>query len=226
MSQPNRRNPTKSRPRVTPLRVESLESRELLACVLGPGATYDAVTGVLAVAGTNGGDNIAVLVQATDPDSVPGSGDETSDLIVTRNGNQVASCSLLDALAPVSTLVIDGGNGNDNITVDDAVLVAVQADGGNGQDSIDGGGGNDSLSGGNGKDLLAGAAGDDLLDGGNGADNLDGGTGADLVNGGNGPDTLTDPDGDQGLDGGHAPDFINGVLEPLRGNRGHGRGPR
>ena len=226
MSLPTRPNPIRTLPRSTPLRLEALESRDLLACVLGPGATYDAATGVLAVNGTNGGDNIAVLVQATDPDSVPGTGDETSDLIVTRNGNQVASCSLLDVAAPVNKLVIDGGNGNDNITVDDAVLVAVEADGGNGQDSIDGGGGNDSLSGGNGKDSLAGAAGDDFLDGGNGADNLDGGAGADDVNGGNGPDTLTDPDGDQGLDGGRAPDTINGVLEPPRGNRGRGRGPR
>ncbi len=212
-----------SRPR---MQVESLETRDLLACVLGPGATYDAATGVLNVAGSNSHDRISVLVQATDPDSVPGTFDETSDLIVTNRGLPVANCSLLDAAAPINKLVITGGNGNDVITVDDAVLVAVEADGGNGQDSIDGGGGNDSLSGGNGKDMLAGAAGDDQLDGGNGADDLDGGAGTDNLSGDNGPDALTDPDGDQGLDGGNGPDTINGVLEPRRGNRGHGRGPR
>jgi Ca2+-binding RTX toxin-like protein len=206
------------------MQVESLESRNLLACVLGAGATYDAVSGILNVAGTNGSDNIAVLVQATDPDSLPGTGDETSDLVVTRNGSPVASCSLLDAAAPINRLVIDGGNGNDTITVDDAVLVSVQANGGNGQDVIDGGGGNDTLSGGNGKDSLDGAAGDDQVDGGNGADNLQGGLGVDILNGGNGPDTLADPDGDQGLDGGHGPDTINGLLEQGHGNSGHGHG--
>src|SRR5262245_21826172 len=217
---PNRKT-AQLRPR---LGLECLESRNLLSCVLGAGATYDSATGVLTVAGTNGGDNIAVAVQTSDPDGVPASGDETSDLLVTVNGNQVASCSTLDVLAPVNKLVISGGNGNDTITVDDAVLVPVQADGGNGQDGVDGGGGKDTLSGGSGKDATDGAAGDDQISGGNGADALQGGLGVDVVHGDNGPDTLDDPDGDVGLDGGRGPDLINGLLEAGGHGNGHGHG--
>jgi hypothetical protein len=206
------------------LQVEALETRDLLACVLDTGAAYDAVSGILTITGTNGGDNISVGVVSTDPDTIPGSGDETSDLTVTVNGDAVATCSLLDAAAPVNGLLINGGNGHDVITVDDAVLLGVEANGGNGHDSIDGGGGNDTLSGGNGKDSIDGAAGDDDLSGGNGADYLQGGLGVDDVSGDNGPDELEDPDGDTGLNGGNGPDLINGVLEPKRG-KGHGKKP-
>jgi Ca2+-binding RTX toxin-like protein len=207
-----------------PPQVESLESRELLACVLGNGATYDAATGVLAVQGTNAGDLIAVAVVSTDPDGTPGTGDETSDLVVTINGTAVANCSLLDAANPVNKVAISGGNGNDTITVDDTVLVGIQANGGNGHDSIDGGGGNDTLSGGNGKDSLDGAGGNDVLDGGNGADALAGGLGTDILRGGNGPDALDDADADTTFEGGNGPDTTNGVLEPPGRGRGRGRG--
>ena len=203
--------------------VESLESRSLLSCVLGSGASYDAATETLAVQGTNASDNIAVSVINTDPDPTI-TGDETSNLIVSRNGAEVANCSLLDAAAPVNKLVISSGHGNDTFTVADEVLVGVQADGGNGNDLIDGGGGNDSLSGGNGKDSLDGAAGDDLLDGGNGVDFLQGGVGTDSLRGGNAPDSLNDTDqvaGDPKLDGGNGIDTINGVLEPPPAH-GHG----
>ena len=208
------------------VQLEALESRDLLSCVLGGGATYDAASGNLSIQGTNGGDNIAVAVVNTDPDATPGTGDETSNLIVTRNGTDVANCSLLDLAAPINKLAISGGNGNDTITVADEVLVGVQADGGNGQDLIDGGGGNDSLSGGNGKDSLDGAAGNDLLDGGNGVDFLQGGAGVDSLRGGNAPDSLNDTDqavGDVNLDGGHGMDTINGQLEPPA-HHGHGHG--
>jgi len=141
------------------------------------------------------------------------------NLVVTLNGSQVASCSTFDVSNPLNKVVINGGNGNDKITVEDAVFVGVQANGGNGKDVIDGGGGNDTLSGGNGKDSIDGAAGDDEIHGGNGADNLQGGIGTDVVTGDNGPDTLADPDGDIGLDGGNGRDLINGVLEA-----GQGRG--
>ena len=199
------------------LTIEALESRSLLACVLGAGATL-ALDGTLTVEGTVASDTISAGVQITDPDGVPASGDEVSNLVVVRNGAEVANCLVTD----VTKLVINGGNGNDRISIADEVLVPVWADGGNGKDSLDGGGGNDTLLGGNGVDSLDGSAGDDLLQGGNGADVLEGGLGNDTLQGGNGPDTLSDPDGDLNLDGGRAFDLINGVLEPL--GHGHGKG--
>jgi Ca2+-binding RTX toxin-like protein len=195
----------------------------MLSCVLGSGATYDAATGALSVLGTNGGDQISVGVVSTDPDGVPGTGDETSGLVVTRNGTEVANCSLLDPLSPVNSLQISGGNGNDTITVDDAVLLGVHAEGGNGNDVIDGGGGDDTIEGGNGKDELDGAAGNDVLNGGNSADLLTGGLGTDELHGGNGPDALNDTDLDTLFDGGNGPDTINGVLEASPG-KGKGKG--
>jgi Ca2+-binding RTX toxin-like protein len=224
MNAPNHRSRVPSSTDRHRPQLESLESRAMLSCVLGSGATYDAVTGVLAVQGTNGSDTIAVGAVSTDPDGIPASGDETSGLVVTRNGTEVANCDLLDLANPVNKLIINGGNGSDTITVDDAVLVGVQVDGGNGKDVIDGGGGNDTLLGGNGKDSLDGAAGNDLLDGGNGPDALIGGLGTDTLNGGNGPDTLDDTDLDTVFDGGHGPTWINGVLAPKTHGNGHGHG--
>jgi Ca2+-binding RTX toxin-like protein len=207
---PNRRASQRPRPA---MQLEVLESRDLLSCVVSGGATYDSATGVLTVNGTNRSDNIAVAVQMTHPGPIV-----FGDLVVALNGSQVARCLTLDVTNPLNKLVINGGNGNDKITVDDAVFVGVQANGGNGQDVIDGGGGNDTLSGGNGKDSIDGAAGNDEIHGGNGADNLQGGIGTDVVTGDNGPDTLADPDGDTGLNGGNGRDLINGHLEAGHGH--------
>lgn len=113
-------------------------------------------------------------------------------------------------------LEADGGAGDDTIRGGDA---ADTIDGADGDDDVDGRGGDDTLSGGAGADQLSGAAGadridggagDDLLDGGEGSDTLDGGQAADTLLGADGADTLTGGDGDDQLDGGDDDDQLDG----------------
>jgi hypothetical protein len=74
-------------------------------------------------------------------------------------------------------LLIDGGNGKDNI-FGSAAAERILA--GNGKDVVHAGAGNDSISGGEGKDELFGEDGNDTLEGGTGHDLLSGGAGDDV----------------------------------------------
>ncbi len=65
---------------------------------------------------------------------------------------------------------IQGGAGNDTITVSPNIINNVLLDGGDGRDTLSGGGGNDTLIGGNDNDVLNGGLGDDQIDGGLGVD--------------------------------------------------------
>jgi len=81
----------------------------------------------------------------------------------------------------ISTVRVNGNNGNDAITMDAAITTRMIASGGAGIDTIHGGGGND---------ILFGGSEDDKLFGGGGHDNLQGGRGVDLLSGELGNDTL------------------------------------
>ncbi|GIW87987.1 MAG: hypothetical protein KatS3mg108_2311 [Isosphaeraceae bacterium] len=76
-----------------------------------------------------------------------------------------------------------GGAGNDTITVDPSVTLALILDGGPGRDTLTGGSGPDFLIGGDGNDILDGGPGDDQLDGGLGSDRwrFQGTSGADWI---------------------------------------------
>lgn len=172
--------------------VESLERRSLLAAAVG---SVELVNGVLEVSGTNRNDTI-VLAANADPTKVD----------VTLNG-----ATTTHDLGPVTGGVrVNGGNGNDTLTVSAALSVAVTVLGGNGKDVLAGGDGDDSLDGGNGNDSLAGGGGDDSLYGGNGNDSLDGQAAADLLRGDNGADRLSGGDGDDDCDGGRGNDRESG----------------
>jgi hypothetical protein len=86
---------------------------------------------------------------------------------------------LIARLAISKGIVVDGGNGADQIA------------GGNGSDQLSGGNGDDRLEAGDGKDVVSGGHGDDILLGGRGADQLSGEQGSDLLDGGAGIDLLT-----------------------------------
>lgn len=102
-------------------------------------------------------------------------------------------------VANTDLIRVNGGDGNDSITIDETngPLPAAQIFGGDGNDTLIGGSGNDKLSGQDGNDSLSGRGGDDALSGGSGNDFISGGAGNDRLVGGDGNDFL---DGDQGVD--------------------------
>lgn len=121
----------------------------------------------------------------------------------------------------VTSVIINGGNGNDVISgkgklLGDVRLVVNGDDGDdringtNGAEELNGGLGNDLINGGDGADIINGNAGDDALDGGAGDDSLIGDLGADLISGGDGIDTLDGGDGDDALSGDNGDDVATG----------------
>ena len=116
--------------------------------------TGTAAADVVKVAGTTGADTVNVIADGTD---------------VAVYG---ATAAMQLRLTTVELLDVDLGAGDDTSTVTGNVAALVAVD-------VDGGDGNDTLLGGNGADTLAGGAGDDFIDGNQGLDTLLGGDGAD-----------------------------------------------
>ena len=168
---------------------EPLEGRTLFAAVGGGRAVEQAVAavldgGVLTVTGTRRGDEIHVTLGGAAGGAVN---------VVGAGGAVVGSFPL----GQVQSLRIDGGNGNDIVTVGSDVTRPATLIGGNGRDTLTGGGGADAIDGGGGNDTLAGGAGDDRFVGGTGRDALDGGPGADTIEGGREKDAVS---GGTGID--------------------------
>jgi Ca2+-binding RTX toxin-like protein len=91
------------------------------------------------------------------------------------------------------TVVVNGGDGNDSLTVlaKTSEIAAATLNGGGGDDVLTGADTNDTLNGGDGNDRLVGAQGTDVMNGGAGNDTL-------VWNNGDGSDTMN---GDAGNDG-------------------------
>lgn len=84
----------------------------------------------------------------------------------------------------VAGFEVNGGEGDDSVSVAGTIDVPVTMRGGPGNDTLAGGNGPDRLIGGEGNDRLFGRAGDDMIFGGPGADELVGGAGDDVLRGG------------------------------------------
>jgi hypothetical protein len=97
---------------------------------------------------------------------------------------------LLCEAAAIAGFEVNGGAGNDSVSVAANVPIPVTLRGGPGDDKLTGGSAADKLTGGSGNDLLIGHADADLLYGGFGDDRLLGGAGDDRLLGGPGEDTL------------------------------------
>ena len=136
----------------------------------------------------------------------------------------------------VGEVTVNGGGGNDSITVNSLVEVRptyLLINGESDDDTISaanvsigriflemrGGEGNDTITGSDSNDDIFGDAGDDSISAGAGEDSVDGGAGLDTINGGNGNDSLfgnldndviTGGDGNDTVDGGFGHDNING----------------
>jgi Ca2+-binding RTX toxin-like protein len=174
--------------------IEACEPRRLLSH--GGGGMATLTDGLLTVTGTRRSDEIMVSVDLTD----------ATKLDVVINGNQVNQVVLAD----VTGILVNGGNGNDHITIENTLTIPSTLMGGNGKDKLNGGAGDDVLDGDNGKDALSGGGGDDALSGGRSNDNLDGGDGNDTLSGGKGNDNLMGDAGTDTLAGGIGDDTVSG----------------
>lgn len=84
----------------------------------------------------------------------------------------------------VAGFEVNGGEGDDSVSVSGAIELPVTMRGGRGNDTLIGGAGPDKLVGGEGNDKLSGRGGDDMIFGGPGSDELLGGPGNDVLRGG------------------------------------------
>ncbi len=122
--------------------------------------------------------------------------------------------------APLDSIVIETGGGNDFVDTQDGLSVPMLVNVGDGNDTVRTGTGDDKIIGGAGDDSLRGTRGDDTIIGSRGNDTLDGQRGNDLVRGGSGADSISgsqDNDtllGDNGIDtliGGDGHDYVSGL---------------
>jgi len=134
--------PRRSRPES--FAVERLESRALLTATI--------TRGILAIRGTAGNDVIEVRRSA----------DDASILQVIENGDVVFSREV----SAVRQIRVDGGDGNDEITVSQdggALVMPVIIRGGRGNDLLQGGGGLNRIDGGAGRDAFQPGGGSDRV---------------------------------------------------------------
>lgn len=181
-------------------------------------------------AGSPADDTIVIEVNSND----------ATQLQATVNGIVIGTRQITN----IGGIEIDGGAGNDDISIDlgvDNENIEVTLLGGAGDDTLNGGAGNDDLIGGGGNDQLDGGMGDDSLFGGPGNDQLAGDEGNDdllgqlgndTIAGGLGDDTLSGSAGKDQLSGGFGDDSIKGGdnsdtlrggdgADTLAGNAGH-----
>ncbi|MDY3554996.1 calcium-binding protein [Gemmata sp. JC717] len=155
--------------------------------------------------------------QGGSPDFAPGS---TITVVVNANGG---NDTVVNATRFSGTL--NGGDGNDTLTVVATNTAANQLFGGAGNDTLTGGAGNDLLVGGLGNDLISGGDGDDDLWGddrvGSNGVFVSSGSGTDILLGNMGNDTLRGGGGDDQLWGDHAQkQMVNGQLQWVSLDRG------
>jgi Ca2+-binding RTX toxin-like protein len=183
--------------------MEKLEARQFLS------ATLD--QGVLTVFGTHKADLIQLTIDRG----------TTNQITVSVNG--AASRFLLSDVQKIS---IDGGAGDDVISVDRNQPKLIQPTtifGAAGNDTISGGAGSDRILGGDGNDVIDGGPGRDIIYGEAGNDRIDGNTGNDFIDGGVGKDTLQGSAGINTLEGNAGNDLINarnGDVDSVDGGSG------
>jgi Ca2+-binding RTX toxin-like protein len=157
-------------------------------------ATYNAIDGTGAVAGTVG--TLEIIVHRN-PTLIGTS--FVQSLIGTENADYVV------ALAGADTVL--GGEGRDTLAGGDD---NDSLNGGTGSDVLYGEGGDDSLLGAQGRDVLSGGFGNDFLNAGAGNDIVEGGDGIDRLLGQAGNDTLRGDGRDDVLQGGDGDDVVFG----------------
>jgi Ca2+-binding RTX toxin-like protein len=156
-----------------------------------------------------------------------GATDGNEHVTVRAEGGQiiVSESGLEQSFDGVTSIVGDGGKGDDVIVIDASVTVNVTLTGDEGNDELRYEGSDTAtLTGDAGNDTLSGGSGNDTLSGGDGDDSLLGNGGNDALNGGGGKDTLRGGDGNDSLDGGDGNDFLYGEADNDRILGGSGNG--
>ena len=200
---------------------EPLESRRVLAALVD----VDFTGGVLTIVGSNKSDKIFVDSDGT-------------NLTVTANGvTESFSLAPTDPRDPstgttVSSISVDGGNGNDWIRFGLGITADATIFGGNGNDRIFSGGGNDTIDAGAGNDRVRGGAGNDTIFlwqgndwawGEDGDDKIYADIGNDKIFGDAGNDELWAWNGNDALNGGDGDDIMHGEdgKDRMRGGLGN-----
>lgn len=166
-------------------------------------STISAGAGDDSISGRN---NYYVTVQAASGNDTIGGffwdskidGGTGADFISVRGGvhnktsfsNTINGGAGKDTIYAVGGKYINGGTGNDYISVISTYSAPATLLGGSGKDTIRGGNGKDSISGGNGNDYLDGGKSSDYISGGAGNDTIYGGAGSDTLYGGAGKDVF------------------------------------
>lgn len=216
--------PVRSARRRVGLAVRPLEDRSV------PAVTAAFAGGTLTVTG-DGADDIASIELVAGKVAVFQGASHTAVPITGAPAGGITPTAL-------TSIVANGGAGNDSITVAAAIKAPAQLNGDTGYDSLTGGGGadiivtgtdanGDAADGGAGNDNITGGAGDDLLFGGDGNDNISGGDGANALEGGAGNDTVTGGADSDFIVGGDGSDLLNGAGgdDRLTGDATGGRRP-
>ena len=112
------------------------------------------------------------------------------------------------AFTGLTSISVNGGNGNDSILGSDDFGDSLV--GGDGADTLDGQGADNTLDGADGADVIRGGIGIDSISGGDGADNISAGDGNDTINSGNGSDTVNAGNGNDFVLGANGEDILNG----------------
>lgn len=124
------------------------------------------------------------------------------------DGNDTITIGVIDSTI-AARMIVDGQNGDDFIS-GKAATVAVSVTGGAGGDTIWGGRGDDTLDGAGGDDWIFSQGGNDLVTGGDGVDRMSGNSGHDTLSGGAGRDSLYGGSGRDSLSGGDGDDVVLG----------------
>ena len=165
-------------------------------------------------------EDITVLAASDGNDDIHVSNGANGGIVVSVNGEEYSYTR-----QEAATLIIDAGSGNDNVTVDEDVKLALNITGGAGNDNLQGGSGDDIIVDNLDSNVISGGAGEDtLIANGNYSSSLqerlmafrngdrdalkvpvnviEGGDGADYIEGGQGNDII---------DGGAGNDYIYGL---------------
>jgi uncharacterized protein (TIGR03118 family) len=128
--------------------------------------TTSVTSGSLLIGGSRHEDDIDVQLDS-----------KRQQIVVLADGDQVAAFDLTS----ITLIQFRGFDGDDRITIDNAIATRTILDGGAGNDYLSGGGGNDILLGGPGNDTLVASDDRDILIGGDGRDWLGGQSDDDLL---------------------------------------------